>query len=283
VGAEGKKKKKRYGERRNRRGAGVERLKRAESPCQRVVRQELLREIWTGESPFRFADRRNVDPGYPNTNIQPDLIEAILGEVRPTFWLELGTMLGGSALMTAEAIKRLGLETSICCVDPFTGDVNMWAWERELRERGDWRYLKLEAGRPTIYERFLANVREAHHADAIVPIVCTSLVGMRLLQVLVDQGRLSQLPDVVYLDSAHEPEETLLELRRAWELLRPGGVLFGDDWLWSSVREDVRALARSVETDMGPVVAFLRRFAESDLDGGIFLCRGHWVLFKPLP
>ena len=253
----------------------------AESPCERVVWQEFVREIWFDESPFVFADRRQVDSDYPNTNIQPDLIEAILSELRPAFWLELGTMLGGSALMTAEAIKRLGLATSICCVDPFTGDANMWAWERELRERGEWRYLNLEAGRPTIYERFLANVRRAGHDDTIVPIVSTSLVALRLLQILLDQGRLSRLPDVIYLDSAHEPEETLLEMRRAWAILQPGGVLFGDDWLWPSVREDARTMARSVETDTARMVSFLRRFDESHLDGNVFLYGGQWVLFKP--
>ena len=272
-------KKKQKKERREQRRAERGSLK--EAACPRAVHEELLCELWAGESPFHFADRRDVDPGYPNTNIQPDLIDAILRDLQPIFWLELGTMLGGSALMTAEAIKRLGLATSICCIDPFTGDANMWAWERELRERGEWRYLKLEAGRPTIYERFLANVRRARHADTIVPIVSTSLVGLRLLQILVDQGRLSRLPDVIYVDSAHEPEETLLELRRAWELLRPGGVLFGDDWLWPSVREDARALAQSIESDASRLVAFLRRFEDAHLEGNVFLYQGHWALFKP--
>jgi predicted O-methyltransferase YrrM len=252
-----------------------------ELPVERAVRLELLAELWGGESPISFADAEQIDRGYPNTNIQSDLIEAILTDVHPRFWLELGSMLGGSALKTAEEIKRLSLHTSICCVDPFTGDVNMWAWEKELREKGEWRYLRLEAGKPTIYDRFLANVREAGHDDVIVPVVCTAFVGMRLLRVLVDQGRLSQLPEVIYLDSAHEPDETLLELQRAWSLLKPGGVLFGDDWIWPSVRGDVQTFARTVEADTARMVAFLRRFDESHLDGNVFLYRGQWVLFKP--
>jgi predicted O-methyltransferase YrrM len=245
------------------------------------VFQQLLDELWAGENPFLFADPRQVDDGYPNSNIQPDLIDAILRATAPRFWLEIGTMLGGSAIMTAERVKSLRLPTTVCCIDPFTGDANMWSWEKARREAGEWRYLKLEAGRPTIYERFLANVRAAGHEDVIVPIVCTSLVGIRLLESLLAERRLRARPEVIYLDSAHEPGETLLELQRAWGLLAPGGVLFGDDWLWPSVRHDVQTFAQVIVADAARTPAFMHQFAESELDGAVLLYRGQWVLFKP--
>lgn len=245
------------------------------------VTRQLLDELWHGESPFLFADFRQKDDGYPNTNIQPDLIDAVLTALAPVFWLELGTMIGGSAIAVASAIKRLDLRTSICCVDPFTGDVNMWDWEKGKRATGEWSYLKLEAGRPTIYERFLANVRLQGHEDIIAPLPCTAMVGMRLIERLVAQGRLDQLPDVIYHDAAHEPGETLLELQTAWSILRPGGILFGDDWTWPSVRGDVQAFARTIAADTDRMVDFLRRFEESQLEGNVFLYRGQWALFKP--
>lgn len=245
------------------------------------VFEQLLDELWGGENPFLFADPRQVDDGYPNCNIQPDLIDAILRATSPRFWLEIGTMLGGSAIMAAERVKSLGLPTTICCIDPFTGDANMWSWEKARRESGEWRYLKLEAGRPTIYERFLANVRAAGHEDVIVPIVCTSLVGVRLVEILLAEGRLQERPGVIYLDSAHEPGETLLELQRAWALLAPGGVLFGDDWLWPSVRHDVQAFAQGTVLDVERSIAFARQVAASEIDAGVFLSQGQWVLFKP--
>lgn len=254
------------------------------------MRQELLRELWCDEDPFAFADLRQVDDGYPNTYLPWDLVDAILqvqgqGEAKaahPIFWLELGTALGGSAMRTADCAKRLAIDTTICCIDPFAGDVNMWAWEKGRRERDEWRYLRLQAGRPTLYERFRANVRAAGHDDLIVPLPCTSLVGLRLLRLLVDEGRLSRLPDVIYLDAAHEPGETLLELESAWLTLRAGGILFGDDWVWPSVRGDVEAFARRVAIDADRLVAFLRHFNESTLEGNAFLYRGQWMLCKPL-
>ena len=38
------------------------------------------------------------------------------------------------------------------------------------------------------------------------------------------------LPTVVYLDSAHEEDETLTEITHVMRSLTPGGFLFGDDW-----------------------------------------------------
>ena len=35
---------------------------------------------------------------------------------------------------------------------------------------------------------------------------------------------------MIYVDAHHDEEEVLGDLRRAWELLRPGGMIFGDDY-----------------------------------------------------
>jgi hypothetical protein len=37
-----------------------------------------------------------------------------------------------------------------------------------------------------------------------------------------------------------------MELQHAWSLLRAGGMLFGDDWSWSSVANDVLRFANGV-------------------------------------
>jgi len=120
-----------------------------------------------GQDPFTGADRNYVDKGYGNTNIQEGLIDLVLDKVEPEFWLEVGSMLGGSLIKTTDAIKRHHhLATSIVSIDPFSGDVGMWEWNKPRKTSGDWSYLKLVNGRPTIYERFLANVREAGHDDS---------------------------------------------------------------------------------------------------------------------
>jgi len=215
----------------------------------RIVRAELVRELWSDDDPFKYTNTKNVDEAYPHTNIRESHIEAILQiQEGVLFWLEVGSMLGGSAIRTARVVKQKQMDAlSIICIDPFTGDVNMWAWERNLKEQNQFRFLKLEHGAPTIYSRFMANVYANHAHDTIMPIVASSIVGMKLLERLLSEGRLHSRPDVLFLDSAHEADETFMELQHAWSLLRTGGILLGDDWSWSSVSNDVRRFANGVD------------------------------------
>jgi predicted O-methyltransferase YrrM len=76
----------------------------------------------------------------------------------------------------------------------------------------------------------------AHELDDTVILVrVSSVVAARMLKVLKYQI------DFVYLDSAHEAGETFLEMNLYYDLLRPGGVLLGDDFSWfPAVKYDVR-------------------------------------------
>lgn len=238
----------------------------------------LTAALYGDAPPHRFADPAYRDDGYPHTNLQPAVIDSILDLTAPLFWLEIGSMLGGSAILTAAAVKRRLAPTGIVCVDPFCGDVNMWAWEQEKRRAGEWRFLRVEQGRPTIFDRFVANVDAAGHNDVILPVTATATVGIRLLGRLLAQGRIPCRPEVIYLDSAHEAEETLLELRLGWDLLAPGGILFGDDWSWEAVRTDVLRFAATVATSPGRLLA--RHAQARPQDGVVLMENGQWALVK---
>lgn len=246
------------------------------------IRRELLAEIFSWQDPFLAAQSKYVDPGYPHSSIRtaPELVEAVLRALRPTFWLEIGSMLGGSAILTAELVKRVGLRCGVVAIDPFCGDVNMWAWEHEHRRDGKWLFLRLEDGAPTIYRRFLANVMAAGHHDVILPIATTSTVGMKLLARLHAARRIAELPSVIYLDSAHEPDETLLELRNAWELLPPGGLLMGDDWGWEAVRADVSRFALTITPNPATATTLPGCLPGMSLSGNVLLYKGQWALAK---
>jgi predicted O-methyltransferase YrrM len=241
---------------------------------------ELTRELYHGANPYDAARLKYVDAGYPHTNIRVDLIESALTIVQPAFWLEIGTMLGGSATLTAAAIKRMAMPTEIVCIDPFCGDVNMWAWEKDLIDTSGWRFLRLEDCRPTIYDRFIANMLRSGHHDIVLPITATSMVGLRLLRRLAEERRLSALPEIVYLDSAHEVDETFMELRACWEMLPPGGILMGDDWSWPAVRGDVTKFAQGIRTNETTVQRLRDAHPESEYEAGIFLYRGQWLLAR---
>ena len=105
--------------------------------------------------PLDAANASFVDNGYPHTHMRPQLVRAVLlahelqHRANVTFWLECGSMLGGSLIRTAHVARKLerydGL--SLVAIDPFTGDVNMWAGEaRAIAANARFRFLGLRNG-----------------------------------------------------------------------------------------------------------------------------------------
>lgn len=212
--------------------------------------------------------------------------------VKPEFILECGSMYGGSVIVMAEEIKKAKSPAQIVCVDPFTGSAEMLCKEYGEGEHG-WNHkmLKFENGLPTIYKRFLANVDAAGHANRILPLNCTTITGVRTLTHLHKHKRISQLPSVIYLDAAHEYDETLLELRACWNMMPSRGVLFGDDWKWDDVRVAIEGFAREVDLDEARANRFCQILEGANVTAvpfwgslsGIVIhgdC-SQWLLFKP--
>jgi hypothetical protein len=220
-----------------------------------------------------------VDGGYPHTNILYDLLQILFTNIPPTYIVECGSMLGGSAIRMATTLKNNNNPSEIVCIDPFTGDVNMWDWERN----GGWKFLRLENGIPTIYKRFLANCKYGGFEDKILPINATTSVGIKLLQRLFSQQRITSLPNYIYLDSAHEKDETFIELSLSWNCLVNNGILFGDDWGWEAVREDVTKFSNTIQdkTNYENLRKINNLVPGSQIsNNNILLYNGQWVLFK---
>lgn len=259
----------------------------AEESIKYQIHDEIVREIWTGENPLDFANPDYVDHGYPHTNLRPLIVETVLKKFKTDFWLEVGSMIGNSAILTATAMQKLeNNHTSIVCIDPFTGDVNMLAWEKGFKAKKEWLFARNEKGRCSIYDRFRANIVDAKLKDRIVPIQATGIVGMKTLLRLKNEGRLSSLPGIIYLDSAHELDETTLELRTAWSLLPPNGVLLGDDWGWDAVRHDVTKFVHHltaqghVNIELGKELAGMLPSANHEEVPGAILVDGQWIIIK---
>lgn len=144
-----------------------------------------------------------------------------------SFWLELGAYEGGSAILTARrAENHQSGATAVVAVDTFLGDART-LWLRTPEER---RQLLRPDGTVSLYDTFRANVRAASVESAVLPFPATSVVALRVIRELSAQG-VVPAPQVIYLDSAHEEGEVLLELRLAWEVVAEGGIVFGDDWV----------------------------------------------------
>ena len=244
-----------------------------------MIIQELLENLYSNNSPYLSCEEKYVDNGYPHTNILYDLLQILFINIEPNYIVECGSMLGGSAIRMAETLKNINKTTEIICIDPFTGDVNMWDWERS----GGWRFLALENGIPTIYKRFLANCKYSGFENKILPINATTSVGIKLLQRLITQNRINELPNYIYLDSAHEKDETFIELSLCWNCLINNSILFGDDWKWEAVREDVIKFSNTIKdkTDYENLRKINKLINDSQIiNDNILLYTGQWVLFK---
>lgn len=153
----------------------------------------------------------------------------------PRFLVEVGTFFGMSAIRWAQELDRLGLpDVPILCVDPFTGDLNTWL----NKKKAVWSQLDVRHSQPLVSEQFMANVASVVNSGEvsprhILPFRVTAITAARWLQFKGFE------PDAVFLDSAHEVDETYMELALFHRLLPEGGVLFGDDYQWPSVKLDV--------------------------------------------
>ena len=153
----------------------------------------------------------------------------LIDEYRPKHIIEVGTWKGQSAITMAKAIKERGMSTKITCVDTWLGAIEFWGSMKGTTERN----LLLKNGYPQIYYQFLSNVVHSGVQDIILPFPNTSFIAARHFQEQKITG------DMIYIDGSHEYEDVLQDCREYWKVVSNGGIMFGDDWAWDSVRKAV--------------------------------------------
>ncbi len=153
--------------------------------------------------------------------------DELMARVKPRRIIEVGTWKGGSAIHMALVAKKLGLAPEIVCVDTWLGAVEFWTDQKDPE-----RYLALQCrnGYPTIYYQFVANVIHQKCEDLITPFPQTATIAALWFR------RYGIKADLIYIDGSHEEEDVYADLVSYWDLLRPGGILVGDDWGWDGVR-----------------------------------------------
>jgi len=180
---------------------------------------------------MRLSDLHEVNP-YADFDATPypedvqgwssdaPIFDALIERIRPELIIEVGTWKGASAIHMAEACKRVGLATQIVCVDTWLGSQEFWYDHTDIER---YRSLRMRHGYPQTYYQFLSNVVRAGHADQIIPFPTTSLIAARWF------ARQGVAASLIYLDASHDYDDVLSDMRAYWPLVRPGGVLFGDD------------------------------------------------------
>lgn len=176
----------------------------------------------------------NLEPDIQGWGSTSPIFEGVLKFVKPSLVIEIGTWKGASVIHMAKLAEAEKLDTRFICVDTWLGSNDTLWVDPDYR-----RSLQLRGGYPSMFRQFIANIQHAGVQDRIYPLPMTSSAAFYLLK------RLAVRPDAIYVDAGHEEDEVYLDLKLYFDLLRPGGVMFGDDYSpgWPGVPAAVNRFA----------------------------------------
>ena len=157
----------------------------------------------------------------------------------PLTIIEVGTWKGLSATTMASICKENGLtDFCIIAVDTWLGAPEFWTWGLTDPTRGI--SLECKNGFPSVFYTFTKNVKALGHEAHIAPFPISSIQGAAVLKHYNAQA------DIIYVDAAHEYNAVMADLNAFYPLLKPGGIMFGDDYYppsWPGVVQAVNEFA----------------------------------------
>lgn len=144
------------------------------------------------------------------------MIRDAVTKLNPVIVVEMGSWLG---LSTRYICDLTASDCTVIAIDHWEGSSEhkvVPEWAEEL---------------PTLYETFLANCWDFR--NKLVPVRLSTTQGLKVLK------ELNVVPQLVYLDAAHDADSVEADLTQCLEYF-PNTHIIGDDWTWDSVREGVK-------------------------------------------
>jgi hypothetical protein len=87
---------------------------------------------------------------------------------------------------------------------------------------------------PQVYQQFLSNMIHWDLTQTVIPIRMDSVAAAQMLKIQ---------PDLIYIDAEHTAPAVYADLCAWYPFVEHKGILCGDDWSWTSVREAVERFA----------------------------------------
>lgn len=163
----------------------------------------------------------------------------LAAQAAPLTVVEVGCWKGASTCCIAERLKALRPAggATLVAVDTWLGAPEFYTWGLHDPTRGV--ALARDRGYPTVFHTFTRNVKALGLDDVVAPFPLSS---DQAADVLAHHGVRA---DAMYLDASHEYEAVLRDLEAWFPVVRPGGVLWGDDYSdgWPGVRRAVDEFA----------------------------------------
>ena len=218
------------------------------------IAQKWLNKLHA-KNPYEGFDYHKFPIDLPDWGSYHPIFANIISQLKPTLILEVGTWKGSSAIHIATLLRDLGLDSVIICIDTWLGGlehiISADQSNLDIRQYCDHGY-------PRLYDQFLANVMHCNCQDWIVPFPNTSNIAAKWF------AREKVLADFIYIDASHDEDDVYADLVHYWDLLKPNGIMLGDDW---------------VVNWYGVICAVNRFVKERDLTLG--LVESKWAIQKP--
>jgi predicted O-methyltransferase YrrM len=137
--------------------------------------------------------------------------------------VEIGSWRGRSTCYMGSLIKNSNKNVKFYSVDTWEGsdEEQHISFIEELKSQGK-----------TLFEEFQENIKSCGIDDVVIPIQSTSILA-------AEQFEDNSL-DFVHIDASHEYEDVLNDIKSWYPKVKPGGMITGDDYLWSGVNKAVK-------------------------------------------
>ena len=151
-----------------------------------------------------------------------ELFSILSDYAKPKAVVEIGSWEGSSAIAWGDATVAYG--TTIVCVDTWLGSIEHYMDGLHGTEWGRER-LFLEDGYPTIYDTFVTNIRNSGLQDRVIAIPIDSRQAFLMV------GKISLVPDICYIDAAHDYDSVMDDLYGAKRI--GSKIICGDDYYFT--------------------------------------------------
>lgn len=146
-------------------------------------------------------------------------LENLLPELRPVRALEIGCFEGQCTHYLAQSMSENG-PCELACIDTWQGGFDNISVGEDMGE---------------VERRFDRNIGLARQAAGqnLDIIKMKGLSHLMLARLLIEKGE--NYYDLVYVDGSHESPDVLVDASLGFKLLRSGGYMVFDDYLWSPI------------------------------------------------